>query len=301
MNRFHSFAIVFGASFLMALGQLDAEPTPREVSKEEAHFLIVGNDRLQYEFSGAGCPLVLIGGGSGMDLNQWDAVATELSKEYLTIAYDPRGSGLSENPSEAYSDIADLTALLDHMGISRALLLGLSSSGGFALEYAVVNPNRLLGVVAAGPFIPQFEFTDNMQQRIQRIGRAAQTGREEFLDAMFDDPHFIPAPLAPEIRGPARANMGQNYDKGANFDPSLAQQLDPPLIVQLGQIPTPVYLLAGELDHPEIHRRNEFLQNRLQHAETETIPQAGHNVHLEAPLDFVASIRPFVADHCAQH
>jgi pimeloyl-ACP methyl ester carboxylesterase len=256
--------------------------------------LSLGEDQIHYQTSGRGFPLVLVSGGSGMDLRQWDQVATALSSRYRLVLYDPRGIGQSDNPSVPYADTQDLAMLLDHLQLEEVVVIGLSSAGGFVLEFAVEHPQRVLGVVAAAPFVPGFEFSAAMLARLEQFNLAAQEGREPFLDGMFADPHFIPAPLHPSVREMAREIMAENFDKGATFDPSLVIASDPPLIQRLSQVEPPVLLLAGELDHPEVLRRNKFLLREIPDAREKIIPRAGHNTPLENPAGFVEAIEPFL-------
>jgi len=207
---------------------------------------------------------------------------------------DPRGIGKSDNPTVKYSDAADLNSLLDHLGLDRVALIGLSAAGSIVLEYAIQYPDRVTGLVAAAPFIPGFEFSDEMLARLDRFNQAAELGREPFLDRMFADPHFIPAPLDRSVRTSARENMANNFDKGAGFDPSLPVPLTPPLIEQLSEIRSPVLLLAGELDHAEVLRRNKYLLEKIALAEEKIIPAAGHNGQLENPNAFLGAMTAFL-------
>ena len=263
-------------------------------SNASSGLLDLGEDQLYYEVSGEGFPMVLVSGGSGMDMRQWERIVPVLAQNYQVISYDPRGIGRSDNPSVRYSDAVDLERLLDYLKVDRVGLIGLSSSGGFVLEFAVQYPERVSGVVAAAPFIPGFEFSQTMLARLDSINRAAQEGREPFLDAMFEDSYFIPAPLNASVRSVARDNMAQNFDKGAGFDPALPIMIDPPLIKQLSAVKSPVLLLVGELDHPEVLRRNRFLMDELPFAHQKVIVQAGHNTPLENPDAFLSAIGPFL-------
>ena len=273
----------------LACGSCQAPLPVRETGRHS-----FGDDQIHYQISGRGFPLVLVSGGSGMDLRQWDQVAIALSSRYRLIFFEPRGIGQSDNPTVPYSDTQDLAKLLDHLQLEKVVVIGLSSAGGFVLEFAVEHPQRVVGVVAASPFVPGFEFSEAMLVRLERFNHAAQEGREPFLDEMFQDPHFIPSPLDPSIRRVARENMSENFDKGATFDPSLVIPFDPPLIQRLSQIEPPVLLLAGELDHPEVLRRNKFLLQEIPDAEEQLIPHAGHNAPLENPTGFVEGMEPFL-------
>lgn len=257
-------------------------------------YLAIDGDQLYYEVSGTGSPLVLVSGGSGMDLRQWAIIAPSLAENFQVIAWDPRGIGKSDNPTTRYSDYDDLEELLNHLGIERAGVIGLSSAGGLVLEFAVLKPNRVRGVVASAPFVPGYRFSQSMQARVDRFGQAAQQGREAFLSSMLDDEYFIPAPLDPSIRKNARQIMGENFDKRAGFDPLLTIAVEPPLIEQLSRITLPVLLVAGELDHPDVLLRNDFLADKIPSSDTLLVDQAGHNIPLENPDGFLDAIGPFL-------
>ena len=263
-------------------------------------FLNVNGDSLHYQLLGsdlgdAGPPLVLLGGGSGMDTRQWHRVTPSLAKDHTVILFDPRGLGKSENPSARYSDADDFIKLLDHLGVDQAIPVGLSSSGGLALEITFSYPDRVTGVIASAPFLPGFEFRGSMLQRLKTFSDAAMEGREPFLRAMVDeDDYFIPAPLDRSVRTYAREVMGENYDKGASFDESLVVMLDPPLIGRLQQIETPVLMPIGALDHQEVHRRNTWYTTQMPNSAEVSVPDAGHNIHLENPDGFLDSIEAFL-------
>lgn len=260
-----------------------------------ARFLQVGPDKIYYEISGDGPPLVIASGGSSMDLRQWDAVTPALGQTYRVVRYDPRGIGKSDNPTARYDDAHDINALLDHLGIRQAVLMGLSSAGGMVLEYVAQYPERVVGAVAMAPLVPGFEFSDDMKARIAGFAQAAERGREPFLDSMLGDPYFFPAPLNRSIRIPARENMGNTFDKGSGFDPALVIPAQPPLIERLTEITVPVLLIAGELEHPDVFLRNEFLLGKMPNSEEEIISDAGHNGQLENPAGFLAAVQPFLA------
>jgi pimeloyl-ACP methyl ester carboxylesterase len=264
------------------------------VSDTVTDFVALGGDRLYYEVSGSGFPLVLVSGGSGMDLRQWDRVVATLAAEYQVVRYDPRGVGKSDNPTTQYSDIEDLGHLLDHLGLERVGVIGLSSAGGFVLEFAIELPERVAGVVAAAPFVPGFEFSESMMERLNKFNQAAEEGREPFLDGIFEDAHFIPAPLDRSVRVAARAIMADNFTKAAGIDQDLAIPFEPPLIDRLSEVEAPVLLLAGELDHPEVLRRNQFLMDRIPTVSEQKISAAGHNAPLENPDGFIEGMAEFL-------
>ena len=90
----------------------------------------VNDTCLYYEVAGTGPPLVLIHGFT-LDTRMWDDQFEAFSKHYRVVRYDMRGYGQSALPvlGEDYSHVDDLRALLDHLGITKTHVIGLSKIG----------------------------------------------------------------------------------------------------------------------------------------------------------------------------
>ena len=100
---------------------------------------------MYYEVAGSGEPLLLIM-GLGADLNAWVRQTPVLSTRYRTVTIDNRGVGRSSKPPGPYStaQMADEAAgLLDHLGVERAHVLGVSMGGMIAQEVALRHPRRV--------------------------------------------------------------------------------------------------------------------------------------------------------------
>ena len=79
----------------------------------------------------AGPPLVLVHGSWG-DHHGWDRVVPVLSRSFRVLTYDRRGHSRSARPAgqgSAHEDVSDLAALIDHVGLGRAHILGNSFGG----------------------------------------------------------------------------------------------------------------------------------------------------------------------------
>ncbi len=105
-----------------------------------------------YERAGDGPPLLFISGTGGDLRVQPNVFASPLAKSFDLLAYDQRGLGRTEKPDVPYSmaDYADdAAALLDHVGWSDALVLGVSFGGMVAQELALRHPSRVKRLVLA--------------------------------------------------------------------------------------------------------------------------------------------------------
>ena len=100
-----------------------------------------------YEVEGSGDPLLLIM-GTAADHTTWSAQVEAYRDGYAVITYDARGTGQSSHPAEPESYSMriladDAAALLDHLGIARAHVSGLSLGSATAQELAINHPEKV--------------------------------------------------------------------------------------------------------------------------------------------------------------
>ena len=105
--------------------------------------------RLHYEVHGAGDPVLLIM-GLGSNAQGWHRTIPWLSEHYQAIAFDNRGTGRSDVPSDMYSIAqmaADAAAVLDAAGHATAHVCGASLGGMIAQRVALAGPERIRSLV----------------------------------------------------------------------------------------------------------------------------------------------------------
>src|SRR5262249_54650916 len=108
---------------------------------------------MYYECAGEGVPFLFVhgglGGGHGSALFRQHHMAL-LGLHAHGIAFDRRAAGLSETPTTSYSFdgfVADIMALLNHLGHERAVLMGTSAGGPQVLQCALTHPERVMALV----------------------------------------------------------------------------------------------------------------------------------------------------------
>ncbi|HKW12693.1 MAG TPA: alpha/beta fold hydrolase [Gemmatimonadaceae bacterium] len=116
---------------------------------------------LYYEVHGAGEPLLLLHGGGGAGVN-WKLVFDFDAPpvDYRLVVPDLRGHGRSTNPSGlvTFRQLADdVIALLDHLAIEQAYMIGLSMGAKTLLHVATRSPHRVrrMVLVSAAPYFPE--------------------------------------------------------------------------------------------------------------------------------------------------
>src|SRR5215475_8624058 len=118
------------------------------------HFVEVNSTALRYDVCGGGATLVLIHEMGGT-LESWDLVVPLLSGKRRVLRYDTRGAGLSQKirgPLSIDTMVADLTALLDAIGIAgKVALAGVAVGGAIALHAAARCSERIAAVAVSSP------------------------------------------------------------------------------------------------------------------------------------------------------
>ncbi len=253
---------------------------------------------LAFEDVGEGPAVVLLHPGL-WDMRTWDPQVPVLTQEgYRVIRYDLRGYGRSSRPSaEPYSHVADLWAVLDHLGVDDAALIGCSMGGRVAIDATLTNPERAWALVAVAAGVGGFEASaeeDDWWDDAMREGYAA-----------YDAGDMV---AAQDWRLRVWASMGTDDEAGAairriamdnlhemTMDESAEIELDPPAVHRLHEIDTPTLVIKAEHDPPFSRRTTDLIAAEIPAARIVML-DADHVVNLRAPEAFDAALLPFLAE-----
>jgi pimeloyl-ACP methyl ester carboxylesterase len=124
--------------------------------RPDDQFIDVLGVNLRVRISGpAQAPAVILLHGFGSSLETWEPWAETLSQHFRVIRFDLPGFGLTgTDPSGNYSDartVQILAALMDHLGLAQASLVGNSLGGKIAWNFAVAYPGRVTKLVLISP------------------------------------------------------------------------------------------------------------------------------------------------------
>ncbi len=110
---------------------------------------VINGINLNYSDSGGDGPPVVFSHGFLMDQSMFGQQVAALAPNYRVITWDERGHGGTTAPgSFSYWDSAkDVLGLLDHLGVDRAVLAGMSQGGFLSLRAALLAPERVRGLV----------------------------------------------------------------------------------------------------------------------------------------------------------
>jgi pimeloyl-ACP methyl ester carboxylesterase len=116
----------------------------------------VNGARLAVELAGEG-PTVVLLHAAAADRRMFAKHIPELAPRHRVISYDRRGCGESTSPPGPAAHLDDLRALLDHLRVERASLVGWSQGAGLALELARLEPERVARLVRVAPDLGPLE------------------------------------------------------------------------------------------------------------------------------------------------
>jgi len=252
---------------------------------------------LNYRDEGDAAPVLLIH-GVGADLESWDGVLSHLSPDRRYIRYDQRGHGQSRRTPGPYSldDLSgDAIALLDHLGVARASVIGFSLGGLVAQSLALKHPERVRCLTLVSTVAGR---TPHEQARVnERAETLAREGATAHLSNAVDrwfTPEFVTA--HPEVLEARRRKSLQNDPDCyvATYRVLAGSDLGD----QLHRVTIPTQVMTGENDIGSSPRMSEFIHAQIAGSQLHILPRLKHSVLLEAPDQIGALIEPFLAANC---
>jgi pimeloyl-ACP methyl ester carboxylesterase len=137
---------------------------------------IVNGVRINFKVEGRGEPLVMIAGFSA-SRSSWAPQILFFKKHYQVITFDNRGAGKSDKPDGPYSTMMmadDTVKLMDHLGITKANIMGISMGGMIAQEVGINYPERIQKLVLACTFSCKDETSGDTADQVKLLGLSAQ-------------------------------------------------------------------------------------------------------------------------------
>ncbi len=258
-------------------------------------FADVNGAHLQYEVVGSGPPLVLIH-GHGLDARMWDDQCAPFAAEYRVIRYDRRGFGKSAPVGDdPYAHEDDLAALLEHLAITSAAVIGLSSGGAVAVDFALAHPTMTRALIAVDAALGGHRWSEEWSARWSAVRQTARAlNADAANEAWLDHPLFAPAnehaAVAARLRQMITEYSGWHW---GNRDPQ--RGLDPPAAERLRAIAAPTLVVLGERDLPDFHAIAGQVARDVPGAQKIVLPGVGHMANMEAPERFNAAVLDFLA------
>jgi 3-oxoadipate enol-lactonase len=247
-------------------------------------FASVNGVDLYYETEGQGPGLVFCHGADGNHMSWWQQVPA-FCERYQCVVFDHRGFGRSHVEEGQGGDghyVADMHALLDHLGLNNVALVGQSMGNRSGLGYAVVHPERVRALAVCDGLA---SFSEDAIDRRVAESRATRTGSE--LE------HLL-APDFPE-REPAKLLLYRQIGRLNPKRPAGPSQ-DKIGMDDLRGLKVPALFIAGEYDHLSPPDVLQQLADFVPNGRFQLITNAGHSVHFERPDEFNRVLAEFLSE-----
>jgi pimeloyl-ACP methyl ester carboxylesterase len=262
--------------------------------------------KLYYEEVGRGTPIVFVHEFAD-DMKGWAAQVKFFARRYRTIAFNARGyppSDVPEDP-ERYSQAQaaeDIRAVLDHLGLAKAHVVGLSMGGYATLHFGLTHPARALSLTVGGAGYGSVSAdratfhkdTDHVVAQFEQGGMAKvaefYTRGPTRVQFLAKDPvgwrEFYDRFAAGSARGHANTMRGVQRRRPSIFE----------LEDKLTKLDVPTLIMTGDEDEPCLEPAL-FMKRKIRSAGLVVIPNSGHAINLEEPdlfnravLDFLTAV-----------
>ena len=260
--------------------------------------------RLAYRDDGRGLPLLALAGLT-RDGRDFDYLARHLPGDVRLIRLDSRGRGASEwTGPETYTvpqEARDAVALLDHLGIERAAIIGSSRGGLLGMVIAATAKHRLLGLCLndVGPILER--------AGLERIGtyvglEPVVTSLEEIADRLpATMPGFSNVPETRWVEETVRHFVQREGAVGLTYDPSLREPVQAALAQPLPEFwplfeacaDLPLALIRGEASDVLSRATAEEMRRRRPDLFFAELAGRGHVPFLDE-ADAIACIRAWL-------
>ncbi len=254
--------------------------------------------KFYYERAGSGRPLVMIM-GLGAHADWWEPEAKEaLARDFRILVFDNRDAGRSSQAAGPYTirDLADDTvALMDHVGIGRAHVVGASMGGMVAQEVALGYPERVDHLILACT-TPGQGGVPPMPQAMAGLtaDRSTLTPQQmvELLLAVLYSPGWV-ARNKDRLPG-VMARLGSYPISPAGYMRQLMAIGQFDTLARLGEIKAPTLVLHGTADPLVPVENARILASRIPGARLELFEGSAHGFLSEQPERFMELVRGFL-------
>jgi len=245
-----------------------------------------------YEMAGIGPSVVLLHAGIA-DSRMWESQFAPFSQWFTVMRYDMRGFGRTPPTQEPFSHRDDLAALLSHLGIERASLVGCSQGSKTALDFALDHPERVARLVLTSPAVSGFQFDGLPPPQADDLDAADEAGdlplvNELEMQIWIDGPYRSSADVDPVMRALVAEIALANEGIGEEVPAAR------PAAGRTGEVDAPVLVINGGLDTPRTSAAADFLAAQLPDVQRVVMSGLTHLPNMERPEEYNRLVADFL-------
>lgn len=258
-----------------------------------------GKFNIHYLEEGKGYPVVLIHGLAG-DHTAWKPYLAALKDGYRVIAFDNPGSGKS-SPVPADVTMADLAratlALMDHLKIDAAHIVGRSMGGAVAQEMYFAQPNRIRTIAMAASLAKLDPIGDRLIRNMRDIigWRKNWTEWAKVASPVFVSPKFFNE--NPDRMADIERLLGDESRDQVSYTNLANSILAYDALDRIGSIKCPTLIMAGRVDPICSMSSTQWMVERMPHAELVVFENSSHFFLMEEAPKAMATIKQWLTRH----
>lgn len=256
----------------------------------------VDGSKIWYEECGVGTsrPTVVLLHDGLIHSVTWDGVWQPLCSKYHVIRYDRRGYGRSAPAKSPFVPEKDLSILLHQLHVDKAVIVGNSSGGGMAIDFALAYPRMVTALLLIDPVVHGMATSDYFNARGSENnaplahGDIKATARNWSQDRFLiagDDPAARKKLLDALVSSPQDLNVANGFE----IRPS------PPSAGRLSEINVPTLILVGDADIGDVFAYSGAIEAAVPLASLEIWKDAGHMIQVQRPAEIVSRLDRFMA------
>ena len=273
----------------------------------ESHDVLLRRMRFHYlDWGTRSRPAMVFLHGGGLNAHTWDLVCLGLRDERHCVALDQRGHGESEwSPVMDYateSHAGDLEAFVDHLGLDRFVLVGMSLGGANALAWAGRHSRRLQGLVLVD-IGPETRAAGTQKIRAFTSNQAPIESLDEVIErAMAFNPRrdreLLRLSLRHNLRQMPNGHWMWKYDQRhrGQVDPGAAERRRDLLWDAVAKVQCPTLVVRGAQSDVFHDEDAERLASALPRGRWVRVENAGHTVQGDNPAGLLAELRSFLRE-----
>lgn len=263
--------------------------------------IIGGSPRLAVDHAGEGELLIFMHGIGGNRTN-WHDQLPAFSRHFHAVAWDARGYGDSDDYEGAldFTDYADdVVRVIDHFGVERAHLVGLSMGGRIAMDFAVRYPERLLTLTLCDTHLGFANMPQPKKEEFIRLRKEPLTSGKEPKDIAEPVARTLIGPNASEavfqrlVESMSRLHK-ESYIKSIEASVNMDTRSD------IGSIRVPTHVVVGGADRLTPPETARAIADEIKGAELTVIGDAGHLANIEKPQEFNEAVLGFLQRQAAR-
>ena len=217
-----------------------------------------------------------------------DREIAQLAGDHHVVRYDLRGYGGSTAASSEYSPVRDLVTLLDHVAMTRPLIVGPSVGGKIALDLTLAHPGRVgaLLLVAPGYSGMDYDHVPGGRSTFERDERLSKAAADAWSAGnLAEATEHLRQLWASSLEGSAlalfqamvRDNAVEIFEERSGRHEVREGN---PAAGRLNEIRVPTRILVGDRDNPAMPHCANFLARGIPGAKVQLVPGADHLLNL---------------------